>query len=82
MRNVTEVSLVAEYKYSLINKLPLYRYGFRIATDSSGGKVMSLRSKVLIFTLAATLAVIAGRSLTTTSLQNVVSTMASAVWGS
>ncbi len=43
---------------------------------------MSFRSKLLVFVLGAALAVIAGRTLAATTLQNAVSVMASAVWGS
>jgi len=43
---------------------------------------MSLRNKVLAFALAAALAVVAGRTLSATALQNAVTTVASAVWGS
>lgn len=41
---------------------------------------MSLRKKVLLIALGAALAIVAGHNLT--NLQNAVSTVASAVWGS
>ena len=43
---------------------------------------MSLKSKVLMFTLAAALAAFAGLLLTNSTPQKAVRTMASAVWGS
>ena len=43
---------------------------------------MSFKSRVLILVLGALLAVIAGRTLTATTLQNATSVVASAVWGS
>ncbi len=43
---------------------------------------MSFRSKIMVLVLGAALAVIAGRTLTTTTLHNAMSVMASAVWGS
>jgi hypothetical protein len=43
---------------------------------------MSFRSKILVLVLGAALAVIAGRTLTATTLQHAISGMASAVWGS
>jgi uncharacterized membrane protein len=43
---------------------------------------MSLRKKILVFVLGSALAMIVGHSLKTTTLQNVVNAMASAVWGS
>jgi hypothetical protein len=43
---------------------------------------MSLKSKVLILVLGAALAVIAGHTLTATTLHSAISLTASAVWGS
>jgi hypothetical protein len=43
---------------------------------------MSLKSKVLILVLGAALAVIAGRTLSATTLHSALGVMASAVWGS
>lgn len=43
---------------------------------------MSLKSKVLMFTLAAALAAFAGLHLTSSNPKNAVHMMASAVWGS
>jgi hypothetical protein len=43
---------------------------------------MSRNKKVMVIVLGAVLALLVGRSLTTTNLKNVVSATASAVWGS
>jgi hypothetical protein len=43
---------------------------------------MSLSKKVMVIVLGSVLALIVGRGLTTATLQNVISTIASAVWGS
>jgi len=80
---VTVLSLGPRCKYSIINKLLKYVLGFLIAIEKVEVLGMSLSNRVLAFALAAALAVVAGRTLlSATALQNAVTTVASAVWGS
>jgi hypothetical protein len=56
-------------------------FGFPRAIHEAGVKAMSLRNKVVVFTLGA-IAAVAGLSLALTSLKHVSIFVASAVWGS
>jgi hypothetical protein len=55
-------------------------FGLLRAIDRAGVKAMSLRNKVVIFTLGA-IAAVAGLSLAFTSLKHASIFVASAVWG-
>jgi hypothetical protein len=56
-------------------------FGFLRAIDKAEVKRMSLRNKVVVFTLS-TIAAVAGLSLAFTSLKHASILVASAVWGS
>jgi hypothetical protein len=56
-------------------------FGFPRAIHKAGVKAMSLRNKVVVFTLGA-IAAVAGLSLALTSLKHASIFVASAVWGS
>jgi hypothetical protein len=56
-------------------------FGFLRAIHRAGVKAMSLRNKIVVFTLGA-IAAVAGLSLALTSLKHASIFVASAVWGS
>jgi hypothetical protein len=67
--------------HNVINRLKRNAFGFLRAIHTAGVKAMSLRNKVVVFTLGA-IAAVAGLSLVFTSLKHASILVASAVWGS